>query len=143
MILKLTRAKTNAPVEIDTEKVLLITPMKESVRIVTDTDVFYVKESLGDIAAIRSGIKNPDHLVELKNKIETLRQEMKDLSDKIEAKRGEILKTKQEYNELAGKLREALDIFSKPDHDFREIPVIRPEITGPSLFTLLFEDPFN
>lgn len=141
MILKLTKAKSNTPVDIDTEKVLLITPMRDVVRIVTDTDVFYVKESLGDIAAIRSGIKNPDHLIELKNKLETLKTEMKYLSDKIEAKRNEILKTEQEYNDLAGKLREALDIFRKPERDFREIPVIRP-MSGPGLFTLLFEDPY-
>lgn len=112
MKLQLTPAKKSAtaPVEIDTEAVQLITPMDNgTIRIVTDKDVFYVKETLQEIALKRAGVDSPEKLQQLRDQIAILNKEVSDLMGQLSSKRTELIRLEREYDHLFQKVRAAID----------------------------------
>ena len=138
MKLQLTPAKKSAtaPVEIDTEAVQLITPMDNgTTRIVTDKDVFYVKESLQEIALKRAGVDSPEKLQQLRDQIAVLNKEVSDLMGQLSSKRTELIRLEHEYDRLVQKAKAAIDNLES-----RPAPMTRPPLPEYLLHALFDND---
>ena len=108
MKILLTLNKKNTPVEIETDNVQLITVMDDGcTRIVTDKDVFYVKESLETIAMLRAGIKDPGEIDRLRSEMKELQKKIGSLTDQLNAARIEYVKKDKELRTLLEKAQRA------------------------------------
>lgn len=108
MKILLTLNKKNTPVEIETDNVQLITVMDDGcTRIVTDKEVFYVKESLETIAMLRAGIKDPGEIDRLRSEMKELQKKIGNLTDQLNAARIEYVKKDKELRSLLEKAQRA------------------------------------
>jgi len=108
MKILLTLNKKNTPVEIETDNVQLITVMDDGcTRIVTDKDVFYVKESLETIAMLRAGIKDPGEIDRLRSEMKELQKKIGNLTDQLNAARIDYVKKDKELRSLLEKAQRA------------------------------------